>query len=133
MRKTLIFVSLVCLLAATPAAAQIYESVGIRAQGMGGAFVAVADDATATWWNPAGLARGPYLSIVFEVDRTQEPVDDRDSGGRARAAWRSSGGGAAAAFPALGLSYYRLRVSQIEPSSTTGSKPLDRLDLGPGA
>ncbi len=29
---------------------------GARAGGMGEAFVAVADDATATWWNPAGLA-----------------------------------------------------------------------------
>jgi hypothetical protein len=29
---------------------------GARAGGMGEAFVAIADDATATWWNPAGLA-----------------------------------------------------------------------------
>ena len=36
-----------------PASAQIVESVGHRALGMGGAFVAVADDSTATWWNPA--------------------------------------------------------------------------------
>ncbi len=31
-------------------------SPGARAAGMGEAFVAVADDATATYWNPAGLA-----------------------------------------------------------------------------
>lgn len=31
-------------------------SPGARAGGMGESFVAVADDATATWWNPAGLA-----------------------------------------------------------------------------
>lgn len=29
---------------------------GARANGMGHAFVAVADDATAAWWNPGGLA-----------------------------------------------------------------------------
>ena len=29
---------------------------GARALGMGGAFVGVADDASATYWNPAGLA-----------------------------------------------------------------------------
>jgi hypothetical protein len=29
---------------------------GARANGMGAAFVAVADDATASWWNPGGLA-----------------------------------------------------------------------------
>jgi len=39
---------------------------GARAMGMGGAFVAVADDATATYWNPAGLAQleQPELSLV---------------------------------------------------------------------
>ncbi|MFA7330658.1 MAG: PorV/PorQ family protein [Candidatus Delongbacteria bacterium] len=31
-------------------------SPGSRPAGMGEAFVAVADDASATWWNPAGLA-----------------------------------------------------------------------------
>ncbi len=30
--------------------------MGARALGMGGAFVAVADDSSATYWNPAGLA-----------------------------------------------------------------------------
>jgi hypothetical protein len=33
-------------------------SPGARAAGMGEAFVAVADDATASYWNPAGLAFG---------------------------------------------------------------------------
>ena len=33
------------------------NGVGARALAMGGAFVAVADDATATVWNPAGLAQ----------------------------------------------------------------------------
>lgn len=31
--------------------------VGARAQAMGGAFVSVADDASAIFWNPAGIAR----------------------------------------------------------------------------
>ena len=31
--------------------------VGARAEGMGGAFVGVADDATALFWNAAGIAR----------------------------------------------------------------------------
>jgi hypothetical protein len=41
--------------AASIASAQSFEAVGPRARGLGGAFTAVADDATATWWNPAGL------------------------------------------------------------------------------
>ena len=43
--------------------AQIVEAVGSRALGMGGAFVAVANDGTATWWNPGGLAAGPFADI----------------------------------------------------------------------
>jgi hypothetical protein len=42
-----------------PALGQVtFESAGERALGMAGAFVAVADDATAAHWNPAGLAVG---------------------------------------------------------------------------
>src|SRR6266581_6250480 len=39
---------------------------GARAFGMGGAFLARADDATAASWNPAGLSylRNPEVSIV---------------------------------------------------------------------
>jgi len=48
---------------------------GARAIGMGGAFIAVADDATAASWNPAGLAQleQPEVSFTldwFEGDRT---------------------------------------------------------------
>ncbi len=40
----------------TTAASFLEIEVGSRAIGMGNAFVAVADDATAIYWNPAGLA-----------------------------------------------------------------------------
>jgi len=49
---------------------------GARAYGMGGAFLARADDATAASWNPAGLSylRAPEVSLVgvvnsFDTDR----------------------------------------------------------------
>ena len=57
-------------LAATPAAATKYAAeflkspVGARAAGMGGAFVAVADDATAPYWNPAGMVYLPYKEVL---------------------------------------------------------------------
>jgi hypothetical protein len=37
-----------------------------RSEGMGRAYVAIADDATATWWNPAGLAflSNRYISAM---------------------------------------------------------------------
>ena len=37
---------------------------GARPMGMGGAFTAVADDANAPYWNPAGLALNPEVSIT---------------------------------------------------------------------
>ena len=42
--------------------------------------------------------------------------------GRPRVAWRC--GAVAVVFPALGLSYYRLRISEIAPSASTGTAPL---------
>ncbi len=39
--------------------------VGSKAVGMGSAFVAVADDATALYWNPAGISRLPGNEVVF--------------------------------------------------------------------
>ncbi len=62
-------------------AATLFQQVGIasppvpvgsgaRALGMGGAFISVADDATAASWNPAGLIQleKPELSIVGAYD-----------------------------------------------------------------
>lgn len=108
--------------AAPPAGAQIYEMVGTRAQGMGGAFVAVADDATATWWNPAGLATGAYFNAVLERGQTTEPGEVVPGG----PAWRADTNAFAIVFPALGLSYYRLRISEIAPVASTADAVPDR-------
>jgi hypothetical protein len=109
-----------------PAFAQIYEVVGTRAQGMGGAFVAVADDATATWWNPAGLATGPYANLLYERVRTVEPADPARPG----PAWLGQTSAWAFAYPALGLSYYRLRISEIRPLPTNAADGPGRQDPG---
>lgn len=54
-----------------------FTGVGARAAGMGGAFIGVADDATAISWNPAGLTQldkpeasvvGRGLGEIYEVD-----------------------------------------------------------------
>lgn len=112
------------------ARAQTYESIGIRAQGMGGAFVAVADDATASWWNPAGLAHGAYFSALWEFGTTHQPDAERDAAGRPQAAWRGGGRAVAVAFPALALSYYRLRISQMQPLVSTAAAAAGRQDNG---
>jgi hypothetical protein len=109
-RASVLCALLVC--APFPVFAQSIESVGIRAQGVAGAFVAVADDATATWWNPAGLASSQwFVDGVVEVGR----------GGH----W-----GVAFGFPALGLSYYHLNISQIRPSASIAGAGTSRQDLG---
>src|SRR5207237_4324695 len=93
--------------------AQSDDAVGVRAQGMAGAFTAIAEDATATWWNPAGLAGGAYFNAILEIGHLREPAVDHDATGAAVPAWRIGTGGLAVAFPALGLSYYRLKISEI--------------------
>jgi hypothetical protein len=74
---------------------------------MGGAFVAVADDASAAYWNPGGFAAGNFFSMV--LDRNTAKVNPGGSEGGA------SGSGllVAIGMPALGLSYYRLRSTTL--------------------
>ncbi len=56
---------------------------GARARGMGGAFIGVADDATAVSWNPAGLVRleKPEASVVglFESGGVSTDIPDFDT------------------------------------------------------
>jgi hypothetical protein len=106
--------------------AQMYEIVGTRAQGMGGAFVAVANDATATWWNPAGVATGANVSIVYDRATTAAPIEASDEG----PAWLGQGSGFAFAYPALGLSYYRLHITEIRPFSSNAGGDPGRQDQG---
>ncbi len=51
---------------------------GARALGQGGAFIAVADDATAASWNPGGLTQleRPEFSIVGSFLSTRQDFDD---------------------------------------------------------
>lgn len=65
----LLLLLLISLLASSRAFAQGDPPVGVRAAGMAGAFTAVADDATAAVWNPAGLASGSYFSLAVDGNR----------------------------------------------------------------
>src|SRR4051794_30707831 len=120
-----LFVSAACMAIAVgapvDAAAQPADVVGVRASGMGGAFTAVADDATASWWNPAGMAGGAYFNALIESGTHREPPTDRNPAGDLRAASRTDTRSLAVAFPALGLSYYRLRISDLAPQISTGT------------
>jgi long-chain fatty acid transport protein len=74
MRAMLILVLIELLIAchAVEVWASGYEffGTGTRAISMGGAFIGKADDATATYWNPAGLAqlKGKGLDMDLESD-----------------------------------------------------------------
>ena len=70
-RSALLGLLCVACLAKPAAAQQVFESVGSRALGMGGAFVAVADDGTAAFWNPAGVALGQRGNVTIEWVRFQ--------------------------------------------------------------
>jgi hypothetical protein len=94
----------VCLLSllliaggAVPARAQGQPPVGVRAAGMGSAFTAVADDASAAFWNPAGLATGAFFSLA--VDRNT--LDNR------------SATLIALGTPPLGITYYRTATREL--------------------
>jgi hypothetical protein len=50
---------------ATTAAPFLEIGVGSRAIGMGGAFVATANDASAMYWNPAGLGKLNSTELIF--------------------------------------------------------------------
>ena len=98
--------------------AQSFDVIGSRAAGMGGAFVGVADDASAVYWNPAGLAGGSYFSLVLDGG-TREAIPDGTVRGSKQSTFLL-----AASMPALGLSYYRLR------HSVAGPEPLILPDAG---
>lgn len=63
------------------------EGAGARAMGLGGAFIAVADDATAVSFNPAGLAQllQPEVSLVGRGLRRRASYEDFETSGHHRA------------------------------------------------
>ncbi len=78
LRTTASTVVALLLLAGAVQANFLETELGARAMGMGGAFVAVADDVTALHWNPAGLAGLPGVQVfgmrtsVYSVDGLSE-------------------------------------------------------------
>ena len=73
------FVALVLLLSLAGVAAAESRGFGARALGMGGAFTAVADDATAAYWNPAGLSQVRYVSVTPSLGlRRSKALDGLD-------------------------------------------------------
>ena len=95
---------------------QGFELVGTRPAGMGNAFVAVADDASATWWNPAGLPATLVFDGVADLGAftfvPDRPIEEASSAGQDRALL------VAAAFPVAAISYTRVHQWRLEPVPT---------------
>ena len=106
------------LLSALPAFAQ--SPIGTRAEGMAGAFVGVADDASAVYWNPAGIATGSIVSAVVSWGDGPESAaplqtSDRQQDTRAMVAVSAT---------AVGAAYYRFTaygLGAANPAATTSS------------
>jgi hypothetical protein len=118
---------MVAILAVAPGivAAQGLEAVGNRAAAMS-AFVAVADDASAAIWNPAGLAQGPFLNLSFDMgwadEATSEQPELPGGAGRLQPTLVAFG------VPPIGISYYRMGTSVLQPISPAGQLSPNRQD-----
>jgi hypothetical protein len=104
---------LVLLTGATAVSAQPFETLGTRALGMGGAFVAVADDATAPYWNPAGIATGALVALGLEHGRLDR--GDEEDGRLFDPASNGSATFLGLTLPSLGVSYYRVALQAVDP------------------
>jgi hypothetical protein len=91
---------------------------GGRAAGMAGAFVAVADDASAVYWNPAGVATGAFVSAVVDYGRWRSSADRLQPSGNQ---WDTTAMAAMSAT-ALGVAYYRLGAygTPVDEPAATG-------------
>jgi hypothetical protein len=82
---------------------------------MAGAFVAVADDATAVYWNPAGVGTGAIVSAVLDAGRFQTGSSERQG----IAAEEDTGAVVALSATAVGVGFFRYGThgiqSQVEP------------------
>jgi hypothetical protein len=89
------------------------------------AFVAVADDASAVAWNPAGLLSGPVFNLLIDVGRgTHQPDDPTLS---TSAAQIGSTMFAFGTFP-VGLAYYRISSTIATPEDPAVPDTPDRQD-----
>jgi hypothetical protein len=107
---------------APPVHAQGVETVGVRPAGMAGAFVAVADDATAAYWNPAGLATGATFSLVIDRQRFEVEGEPPEQSASERTGFFLGLGSLPGA-----LAYYRTRESAVLARQAPDGSPTNRL------
>jgi hypothetical protein len=105
------------------ASAQGLNPLGTRATAMG-AFVAVADDASAVAWNPAGLVSGPIFNLQIDLGRSSrhpsQPLAVAPTAGESATTLVSLG------TTPVGLAYYRISTTSFTVSSPAVGVAPDR-------
>jgi hypothetical protein len=93
--------------------ADAQPAVGVRAAGLAGAFVGVADDASAVYWNPAGVATGAIISAIVMFGAG----DAAPENSQAAVGQRHTARLAALSVPPIGLAYYRIAAYGTESAT----------------
>jgi hypothetical protein len=81
--KKILVILVVAIVSFITCKAEAFSIIGPRPLGMGGAFVAVADEASTVYWNPAGLTRVeefeflPFIG-VSAVDHLSDFIEEID-------------------------------------------------------
>lgn len=160
--KRVVYASLICLLIAvcfvSLSSAQVEEmaigntfGVGARTMGMGGASLALADDFTALYWNPAGMAQIQKFEFFSSFSHNRASANTYFTGDEITTTSRSQMRPNAIGFIypliakqgglAIGFGYnrpqnfdYQTAITGIDPSSGTDFSGLsvDEIDANSG-
>jgi hypothetical protein len=105
------------------AADERFFELGARAASLGGAFTAVADDATAYYWNPAGIAFGPVVQAgLFRGE------NDLDRPGKGLFSDRATGFSIGYTFMGVAGTWLESTSSRQE-NDVLSTRALDTFDL----
>ncbi|MFH1715209.1 MAG: outer membrane protein transport protein [Elusimicrobiota bacterium] len=119
----IVSISLLVSLASPVFSGGAFVSPGTRANGMGGAYVAIADDETAIFWNPAGLAQLEYSGVQASGFYTNAKIKSNKSVRNAVSLAPDQDGGDFPVPNFYGLAnFVNPGVPNMEPAEFTGKE-----------
>lgn len=130
LRNLAVIASILTASAAYPAGAKyagefLATGIGARALGMGGAFVSVADDASASYWNPAGMIFVQRREIVMMHSERFGDLVNYDAGSFVQQLGRDN-----SKRSAFGFSFLRVGVDDIYYTrKTTDNAGVERVSI----